>query len=75
MKSESSQDMSQDSNFASKRYHRLREYVRACVAMIRVRKVIKDSKINREYAHRGTGDGDGGNDPMDRRKRRPSKPK
>ena len=43
--------------------------------MIRVRKVIEDGKINGEDPHRGTRDGDSGNDPMNRRENRPSKPK
>ena len=42
--------------------------------MIGVRKVVEDGKIDREDSHGGTGNGQGGNDPMDGRERRPSKP-
>lgn len=43
--------------------------------MIRVGKIIEDGKIDGENSHRGTGNANGGNDPMDRREGRPSKPK
>ena len=42
--------------------------------MVGVRKIVEDGKIDGEDSHGGTGNGSGGNNPMDRRERRPSKP-